>query len=85
MAPVAFAVHGVCGSFGVLCVGIFSDGAYEVSRPDGSMLESHAFEEVLTRPVVKGESELDRLLHFAREFHGAEVLDDDFSIIEMTV
>ena len=64
---------------------LFSDGVYEIHRPDGSMLEEAAFEEVLTRAVADGKSELEELLHFAREAHGAEVLEDDFSIIKMTI
>ena len=64
---------------------LFSDGVYEVHRPDGSMLEEADFEEVLTRAVPDGKSELDELLRFARDAHGAEVLEDDFSIIKMTI
>jgi phosphoserine phosphatase RsbU/P len=64
---------------------LFSDGAYEIQQPDGTMLESEAFEEVLTRPVPKGSSELQELLRFVRDFHGSEELDDDFSIIKITI
>ena len=64
---------------------LFSDGAYEISRPDGTLLEYEDFEEVLTRPVPQGSSELQELLLLAREVHGAEELDDDFSIIKMTL
>jgi serine phosphatase RsbU (regulator of sigma subunit) len=64
---------------------VFSDGAYEIARPDGSMLESAAFEEVLTRGVCDGESELDRLLNFARQVRGGEVLEDDFSVVKVTL
>ena len=52
---------------------LFSDGAYEISRPDGSMLEFAAFKEALTRAVPDGQSELDELLRFAREVHGAQL------------
>jgi serine phosphatase RsbU (regulator of sigma subunit) len=64
---------------------LFSDGVYEIDRPDGSMLDFTAFEEVLRRAVPDGQSELGELLHFAREVHGAEVLEDDFSIIKMAI
>jgi phosphoserine phosphatase RsbU/P len=64
---------------------LFSDGAYEITQPDGDMLESEAFEEVLTRAVPEGSSELQELLHFVRDFHGSEELDDDFSIVKMTI
>src|SRR3984885_15037755 len=64
---------------------LFSDGAYEIARPDGTMLEVEDLEEVLTRAVPEGSSELQELLQFARNAHGSEELDDDFSIIKMTI
>jgi phosphoserine phosphatase RsbU/P len=64
---------------------LFSDGAYEIMRPDGTFLEFEAFEEVLTRAVPEGASELEELLHFAQDVNGSEDLGDDFSIIKMTI
>jgi phosphoserine phosphatase RsbU/P len=64
---------------------LFSDGAYEIMRPDGTILEFEAFEEVLTRAVPEGASELEELLHFAQNVNGSKNLDDDFSIIKMTI
>ena len=64
---------------------LFSDGAYEIMRPDGTMLEFEDFEEVLTRAVPEGSSELEELLHFAQNVNGSKDLDDDFSIIKMTI
>ena len=49
------------------------------------MLEFEDLEEVLTRAVPQGSSELQELLQFARDVHGSEELDDDFSIIKMTI
>ena len=64
---------------------LFSDGVYEIMRPDGTILEFEAFEEVLTRAVPEGASELEELLHFAQNVNGSKDLDDDFSIIKMTI
>ena len=64
---------------------VFSDGTYEVGRPDGSMLEFSALAEALSRPVAGGASELDRLLECARDAHGPGVLEDDFTILKMTL
>ena len=64
---------------------VFSDGAYEITRPDGSMLDFAAFAEMLTRPVREGQSELDGLLDYAREVHGPGALEDDFTIIRMAL
>ena len=64
---------------------LFSDGVYEIMRPDGTILEFEAFEEVLTRGVPEGASELQDLLHFAQDVNRSEDLGDDFSIIKMTI
>jgi sigma-B regulation protein RsbU (phosphoserine phosphatase) len=64
---------------------LFSDGAYEIMRPDGTLLEFEALEELLTRAVPDGASELEDLLHFVRDFHGSDEMDDDFSIVKMTI
>jgi hypothetical protein len=42
-------------------------------------------EEVLTRAVPEGASELEDLLLFAEDVNGSEDLGDDFSIIKMTI
>jgi serine phosphatase RsbU (regulator of sigma subunit) len=62
---------------------IFSDGTFEIGRPDGSMLEFETFQEVLAQPVCDGRSELESLLEFARRTHGEETLEDDFSIMKL--
>lgn len=64
---------------------VFSDGTYEITRPDGSMLEFSAMTDILTRPLDGGQSELDSLLAFARDAHGGGALEDDFTIIRMTL
>ena len=46
---------------------LFSDGTFEIFRHDGTLLEFEAFQDVLTRAIPEGASELDELLHFARE------------------
>jgi len=74
-----------CSLAGPARLFLFSDGAYEITGPDGTMLESAEFEEVLTRAVPEGASELKDLLDFARNFSGSKELDDDFSIIKMTI
>jgi phosphoserine phosphatase RsbU/P len=68
-----------CSLAGPARLFLFSDGAYEIMRPDGTLLEFEAFEEVLTRAVPEGASEREELLHFAQNFNGSRNLDDDFS------
>jgi serine phosphatase RsbU (regulator of sigma subunit) len=74
-----------CSLAGPARLFLFSDGVYEIMRPDGTMLDFSAFEEVLTRAVPEGASELEELLQFARNANGSKDLDDDFSIIKMTI
>ncbi|WP_431275577.1 PP2C family protein-serine/threonine phosphatase [Variovorax ureilyticus] len=64
---------------------VFSDGTYEITRPDGSMQPFSAMSDLLARPVAEGHSELDALLELAREAHGPGALDDDFTIIRMAL
>jgi serine phosphatase RsbU (regulator of sigma subunit) len=64
---------------------VFSDGVYEVSRPDGGMLEAVAFNDRLARPDPAGTSQLTELLSFVREVHGSDALEDDFSIVRMSI
>jgi serine phosphatase RsbU (regulator of sigma subunit) len=64
---------------------LFSDGVYEVHRPDDTMMEFSELEAVLTAPVSGEQSELDEVLRFAQRTRGRTLLEDDFSIIRMTI
>jgi serine phosphatase RsbU (regulator of sigma subunit) len=64
---------------------LFSDGAYEVSRQDGTMLDFAEFQATLAGGEVDGRSEMEEVLQLARETRGEDVLEDDFSILKMTV
>ncbi|SCK46473.1 Serine phosphatase RsbU, regulator of sigma subunit [Variovorax sp. HW608] len=64
---------------------VFSDGTYEITRPDGSMQPFSVMSDLLARPVAQGRSELDELLASARDAHGPGALDDDFTIIRMAL
>jgi serine phosphatase RsbU (regulator of sigma subunit) len=62
---------------------VFSDGTFEVTRPDGSMLTFEEFQQVLAQPADAGESELERLLQFTQATRGQSTLEDDFSIMRL--
>jgi sigma-B regulation protein RsbU (phosphoserine phosphatase) len=64
---------------------LFSDGVYEISGPDGTVMNWASFEHVLARPVPDGKSDLEELLQFARARRGAEALEDDFSVVRLTI
>ncbi len=66
---------------GPLRLFLFSDGVYEIHRPDGSELDYAAFEQAL----AAGNPELEMTLRFAQNVHGADELEDDFSIVRMTI
>ncbi len=83
--PVAAYESQECTLDGPARLFLYSDGAYEILQPDGTYLGIEALEEALTRAVPEGASELEALLRFARDAHGSENLDDDFSIIRMTI
>jgi sigma-B regulation protein RsbU (phosphoserine phosphatase) len=85
LLPVATYESEECTLAGPARLFLFSDGVFEIIQPDGTLLKFDAFEEVLTRAVPEGASELEALLHFARDVHGSENLDDDFSIMKITI
>jgi serine phosphatase RsbU (regulator of sigma subunit) len=64
---------------------LFSDGTFEIRRPDGSMLDFDEFVAVLAQPAQEGQTELDRVLGFVREARGQESFEDDFSIVKVEV
>lgn len=62
---------------------IYSDGVYEVTRPDGTMWTFDGFKQFLTSPEGSGEDAPDRLFRHCREMHGSDVLEDDFSMLRI--
>ncbi len=58
---------------------LFSDGVYEIARPDGSWLTFDEFAQYLqeSRPGVEATAEK------MRELHGGPEFEDDFSLIRM--
>lgn len=62
---------------------LFSDGAFEVSRPDGTPWGFENFTSRLGRSSHEGLAELDSLRRAAQEAQGGvEALPDDFSILK---
>jgi serine phosphatase RsbU (regulator of sigma subunit) len=60
---------------------LMTDGAFEITKPDGSMLEFDDFLELLAQLSPSGSAELDRLVHTLRALHGPGPLEDDLSVI----
>ena len=61
---------------------LYSDGVYEITKPDGTLWQLNEFVVFMGSPPNPGESVMDRLLKHDRELGGTEILDDDFSIVE---
>lgn len=61
---------------------VFSDGTYEIKRPDGTMMELEEFVTLLAQPPVAPLSKLDSILVEVRSQQNCEFFVDDFSIVE---
>jgi len=57
---------------------LFSDGAFEVQRPDGSMMQLEDLLQFISRPATGGQCDLDLLLQHLVQVRGGEALEDDF-------
>jgi sigma-B regulation protein RsbU (phosphoserine phosphatase) len=62
---------------------IFSDGAYEVSRPDETMLTYAEFMEILGDSKRSAESAINHTIGAIRAVRGGDQFEDDISIIEV--
>ena len=62
---------------------VFSDGAYEIARPDGSTAQLADLLQQLQLPVPPGSSKLDNLVSWAQTVGGHVSLEDDMSILEV--
>lgn len=63
---------------------VFSDGAFEVTGPDGTMWTAQDLKAFLDRPSDSSVSDLDLLYKHLHDMNGGAVLDDDFSILKVT-
>jgi sigma-B regulation protein RsbU (phosphoserine phosphatase) len=62
---------------------VYSDGAFEIERPDGSMWEHGEFVEYLGG-LPRGDALMaEKLLAHVRGLRGGDVLADDFSVLEV--
>jgi phosphoserine phosphatase RsbU/P len=64
---------------------LFSDGAFEIHKQDGSTWTTREFNQFMSQPEDPNENMMDRLLKHVRMLKGGDVLDDDFSIMEMRI
>lgn len=62
---------------------IFSDGVYEVHRPDGVMWSLEELADYLVHSESGEESEIDALYAFLQNMSGQQILADDFSMLRV--
>jgi sigma-B regulation protein RsbU (phosphoserine phosphatase) len=78
---VPFAVQTVAvGEYGRLL--LYSDGVFEIDRPDGGMWKYEEFVEFITA-AAGADDLMDRLYAHVRSLHGGDTLNDDFSILDL--
>jgi sigma-B regulation protein RsbU (phosphoserine phosphatase) len=61
---------------------IYSDGVYEIERPDGSMWQHAEFVDYLA-PLAAEDDLMGRLYGQVRQMRGADTLADDFSLLDV--
>lgn len=62
---------------------LFSDGVYEIEKPNGEMFTFHEFIVLLQNHSDSIEEDLDRVTRLMRELNGPGSFADDFSILEI--
>lgn len=62
---------------------IFSDGAFEINKTDGSMWSFNELKEFVKIMPEGNISEIDALYASLQEMHGGNDLDDDFSMLKI--
>ncbi len=62
---------------------LYSDGAYEIERADGSMWPFSEFLTFMRAPADPSASRMDSLMNHVRQLSGKYEFADDFSIVEM--
>ena len=63
---------------------LYSDGLYEIKKPDGSLWTLQEFVEVVARQPAKDVSSVDDIIGSVKAVSGEEFFDDDCSVVEFT-
>ena len=83
MLPEAAYATGFCDVPAGSRLFVYSDGAYEIERENGGMWPLENFVEHVAQLPGTGESDLDRLVNYARNLQGRPDFDDDLSIMRI--
>lgn len=71
-----------CGPYARLYV--FSDGVYEIRKPDGEMMTYREFTQIVSAAGIEGDGVIEHIEGQARALLGSGSFDDDFSLLEVT-
>lgn len=61
---------------------VFSDGVFEIEKPDKTMMDYHEFARLLMAPPLKNETLLDPILQSMQKIQGKSAFTDDFCLME---
>ena len=63
---------------------LYSDGVYEIRQPNGQMWPHAGFKDFMGQPAATPDQDkMDHLYNYVHEMNGTDILDDDFSILEV--
>ena len=62
---------------------VYSDGAFEISRPDGTMWPFQEFVRLVARAPTGGENPMDAIVSQARQVAGRDDFNDDVSMVQV--
>lgn len=83
MFPEAKYVDGFCNIEKSSSLYIFSDGAYEITKSDGTLWSLDAFIQMLINLQLKSDRQLDEVLNYLIDLNSKEAFDDDLSILRI--
>ncbi len=75
--------NGICDLKAVNRLYLYSDGTYEVSRPDRVMMELGEYMRLLASMDVRADDDVQRILQAIRDWQGRDALADDFSLLRV--
>jgi phosphoserine phosphatase RsbU/P len=83
MFPETKYVDGYCQIDSASTLYIFSDGAYEITKSDGTLWSLEAFMQILVSLQHTIDRQLDQLLSYLIALNSKEAFDDDLSILQI--
>jgi sigma-B regulation protein RsbU (phosphoserine phosphatase) len=82
MPDVPFATHTMLVPEGSTLL-VFSDGVYEITRPDGTVWTAEEFGALAAASAVPPGTRLESMVEGARHLRGQPELEDDFSLLRV--